>query len=150
MQWLSFVGSWLLVVGPLYQAALELRDHEMTGERFSRLASNVPRPDPVSVWWWLVPPVRILLVRSRSQAYLRRLVTELHGEDLRDALGFWEKSVAWLIVAAGATLLATKETLIIVPLPWFAGLGVAALLDLACLGFVIRQLRRRGRLVRRS
>ncbi len=54
--WSGFFGAWLLVAGPLYQAALEL-----AGENISRedMAGVQPtsRPGEPSGWWWLIPPV---------------------------------------------------------------------------------------------
>jgi hypothetical protein len=36
--WVGFLGAWLLVAGPLYQGALELREEEVDREGIAALA----------------------------------------------------------------------------------------------------------------
>ena len=66
--WVVFAGAWLLVGGPLYQAAIELSELEVDREGMEKLASQIPRTSMPSAWWWLLPPVMYFLARHRSQA----------------------------------------------------------------------------------
>ncbi|MEO7033120.1 MAG: hypothetical protein ABI035_03475 [Gemmatimonadaceae bacterium] len=148
MQWLDFAGSWLLVIGALYQAAIELRDHEMTGERFSRHAAEIRPPEPISAWWWFAPPIRMLLAKHRWNAYMKSIVGHMEVDDRRAALGFYEKAVAWLVIAGGATTLAIKETLSIESLSGLLSVGLAVAMAIVSVGIVIVQLHRRARAIR--
>jgi hypothetical protein len=64
--WCGYVGAWLLVAGPIYQAALELQEQDIERDRIQQVTAQVPAPAPVSAWWWLLPPVRYLLAQRRS------------------------------------------------------------------------------------
>jgi hypothetical protein len=48
--WCGFFGAWLLVAGPVYQAALELQEQDIERERLQEATAQVPAPDPVSAW----------------------------------------------------------------------------------------------------
>ncbi len=106
----GFLGGWLLVAGPLYQAALELREQEIDREQIEAAASTVPVPPKLSLWWWLLPPVAYIVQRRRSMAYRRSVVEVLSPEQLAQTVAFLNKARGWLIVASGAFLLALKET----------------------------------------
>ena len=80
MAWAGFLGAWLLVAGPLYQGALELRAEEVDREGIEATAARVPRPEPVSPWWWwwwLLPPVVYLIRRHRGNAFRRAVLAQL-------------------------------------------------------------------------
>jgi hypothetical protein len=57
--WAAFLAAWLLVAGPLYQGALELREEDVDREGIEASTAGTPRPDPP----------------SRGGAYCRRLCT---------------------------------------------------------------------------
>src|SRR5262245_46427725 len=69
IDWAGFLGAWLLVAGPLYQGALELREEDVDREGLEASKARVPRPESPSPWWWLLPPVFYLIRRNRSRAY---------------------------------------------------------------------------------
>jgi hypothetical protein len=46
--WAGFLGAWLLVAGPLYQGALELREEDVDREGIEASTGGAPRPDPPS------------------------------------------------------------------------------------------------------
>lgn len=110
MQWCGFIGTWLLVAGPLYQAALELQDEDIEQEHLHAVRQTLPPPRPTSAWWWLFPPVRIVLARRRSDAYRRAFIAQLPDEDVESLLSFINKATGWLYVASGGLLLAINET----------------------------------------
>jgi hypothetical protein len=63
----GFFGAWLLVAGPLYQAALELNEENISREDMAgvqRPATTTTRP---SGWWWLIPPVGYWKQRRYAQ-----------------------------------------------------------------------------------
>ena len=49
--WSGFFGAWLLVAGPLYQAALELGEQNISREDMAGVQRNEPEARP-SGWWW--------------------------------------------------------------------------------------------------
>jgi hypothetical protein len=108
--WCGYVGAWLLVAGPIYQAALELQEQDVERERIQQVTAQVPAPDPVSAWWWLLPPVRYLLAQRRSRRWRQDMIAALSREDLETLVEFIDKARGWLLVGAGGLLIATKET----------------------------------------
>lgn len=104
--WASFVGSWLLVAGPLFQGSVELHRIELD------LAHDPSRMPSKS--WWLLPPVMYVITRRRLAA------DSSIGERARL---FRASGTGWFIVALGASLLAARETWELVRL---LGGGVAA------------------------
>lgn len=108
--WAGFFGAWLLVVGPVYQAVLELAEEDVEFDRIREVADAVPRPPPVSPWWWLVPPVYVVERRSRQGRHRRGLAAHLSDADFLALRGLVNKATGWLYVAVGGLLIAVKET----------------------------------------
>ncbi|MEO8528758.1 MAG: hypothetical protein ABI435_06745 [Pseudolysinimonas sp.] len=109
LHWAGFFGGWLLVAGPLLQAAIELRDEEVDRESFSGL-SKLPGPPKVSAWWWLLPPVAYVKNQRRSKARQKSMYAAMTVDQRSQFVGFMNKARGWLIVSAGASLIAAKET----------------------------------------
>jgi hypothetical protein len=108
--WCGFFGAWLLFAGPLDQAVREVEEQEFEGETLDEAKARVGEPPPVSKWWLLLPPVWWFLRRRRESIY-RHLVGEaMADEDLLAFLTVKDVLSAWLYVAAGASLIAVKET----------------------------------------
>lgn len=108
--WCGFLGAWLLVAGPVYQASLELREEEFEREKLEDLRSTLPRPEPVSPWWWILPPVHVLLSRRRTETSRDAMLRSLSDDDFTDLMSYMNKATAWMLVGAGGVLIATKET----------------------------------------
>jgi hypothetical protein len=108
--WCGFIGSWLLFAGPIYQAAMELREENIENEHFEAAARSIEKPPKISQWWWLLPPVKVWLERRRSHEYRRSFVSVLSPEDVEQMITFINKAAGWLLVAAGGFLIAIKET----------------------------------------
>jgi len=108
--WCGFLGAWLLVAGPLYQAALELRAEDIEIERIKSVKDSITLPPAISVWWWLLPPFKISLERKRSRLYRRIYIKALTTEDASALVSFISKATAWMFVATGGLLIAIKET----------------------------------------
>lgn len=127
----GFLGAWLLVAGPLFQAAVELRDEQVDREAFTRATDATPTPQKVSPWWWLLPPVAYVKSRRRSSAHRDAVLAALEPEQRAQLVGFMNKAHGWLAVAGGAFLIALKETwelVHLVELPdWVFGVAVVAL-----------------------
>ncbi|QTH59277.1 hypothetical protein J5O04_10800 [Corynebacterium hindlerae] len=86
----TFAGSWLIVVGPLLQASLELSEasrqtRDNTKEGHSR-------------WWWLFPPL-MYWVSTRSMDH-----------DSAVARAYRRRATGWFAVARGGALLAFGPT----------------------------------------
>jgi hypothetical protein len=108
--WAGFLGAWLLVAGPVYQAALELQEEEVDREAFADVKESVARPEPLAGRWWLLPPVAFLKQRSMSNAYRDEVVKAMPGSVIQQFVHFQDKAMGWLLVAAGAFFIAVKET----------------------------------------
>lgn len=109
--WCAFFGGWLLVAGPIFQAAVELREEDAkTDEIEAHTDSLRARFPEVSPWWWLLPPVHYFLSRRRSRAVRIAVMETLEPEQLRALISFINKATGWMLVAGGAFLIAVKET----------------------------------------
>jgi hypothetical protein len=108
--WVVFAGAWLLVGGPLYQAAIELSEMEVDREGMEKLASQIPRTPMPSAWWWLLPPVMYFLARHRSQANQRAIFAAMTETQREQFTSFRNKAAGWLTVALGGAFLAAGET----------------------------------------
>jgi hypothetical protein len=110
ISWCGFFGSWLLVAGPVYQAALELQEQAMERDEIEAAGKGVSQPPPVSPWWWLVPPVKYVLERRRDRAFRRDFLHALSPRQVESLVNFLNKATGWLAVGTGGLLLAIKET----------------------------------------
>ena len=108
--WAGFVGAWLLVAGPIWQAVVELRDEEFEREKYTAAMDVVPPRAPVSAWWWLVPPVHFVLNQRSKGRWQDEIVAALPDEDFEALNSFMAKVRGWMLVGAGGLLIATKET----------------------------------------
>lgn len=108
--WFGFLGAWLLVAGPVFQAGVELRAEEEASERFRQLSTQVEAPPAVSPWWWLIPPVHVVLTQRRRGELRRQVVDLLTPEDLEVVRRYLAIARGWTYVAGGAALIALKET----------------------------------------
>jgi hypothetical protein len=94
----------------VYQAAIELADEEFERTDLARALESTPTPPPVSPWWLLLPPVAVALHLQRRRQWRRALLGALTRLELERLMHFSETATAWLFVAAGAFLIAVKET----------------------------------------
>jgi hypothetical protein len=111
--WAAFAGAWLLVAGPLYQGALELREQDIDREGLEASKARVEPPKMPSPWWWLVPPVFYLLRRQRSREYRRAVFDQLTQTQKEQFASFVSKATGWFTVALGASLLGAGQTWLI-------------------------------------
>lgn len=108
--WCAFLGSWLLLAGPVYQAVIELRAEEIESERIREVTSGVPPPPRVSAWWWLLPPVRWVLIRRRREQHQDMMLDALSDEDYEALIRYLHKATGWIFVGAGGFLIAVAQT----------------------------------------
>ena len=108
--WVGFLGAWLLVAGPLYQGAIELLEQDIDRDAIEQTTASLPRPDPPSPWWWLLPPVMYLIRHNRGEAYRQAAVAQLTSAQREQFSSFVNKATGWFTVAIGATLLAIDQT----------------------------------------
>lgn len=109
--WARFAGAWLLVAGPLYQAAVELNELDVDREGIHGAAAAVhaARARP-SAWWWLLPPVMYVLRHRWYQALRQDMLAQLTETQREQLARFQRKANGWFTVAGGATLLAVGES----------------------------------------
>ncbi len=108
--WCGFAGAWLLFAGPIFQAALELREQEMARAEIEAAAALVDDEPPISPWWWLLPPVFYWLNHRRSERMHEAVMKVLTPEQMRGLIDYVNKATGWFFVGAGGLLLAAKET----------------------------------------
>lgn len=106
----GFLGGWLLVAGPVYQASVELEEERFDRAEIAAVNDAVPPPSPISVWWWLLPPVALVKQRRLSRAHREEMLRFMSTDQLTRLLRFGAKATGWLIVALGAACIALKET----------------------------------------
>lgn len=145
IHWAGFLGAWLLVAGPLFQAAVELRDEDLDREQFEKVKTDVPARETISGWWWLLPPVAYVKSRRRNDRYQKAMMAALPASAREQFVGFMNKANGWFTVAGGAFLIALKETWELVELyelPLAIYVVVVVVLSIAAVGnTVIRMLR---------
>jgi len=108
--WAGFFGAWLLVAGPLYQGAIELREADVDRDAIEASTAGVPRPEPPSAWWWLLPPAMYLIRHRRRSVFRREAMARLTQTQREQFSSFINKATGWFTVAVGATLLAAEQT----------------------------------------
>jgi len=108
--WFGFVGAWLLVAGPIYQASVELRAEQEVTARVQEVMHGAPQPPKVSSWWWLLPPVRFVLSSQRRGDSRKAFLASLSVEDLELVTRYMNIARGWMLVGFGAFLIALKET----------------------------------------
>jgi hypothetical protein len=108
--WVGFLGAWLLVAGPLYQGALELLEEDIDREGIDASIARIPRPDPLSPWWWLLPPAMYMIRSHRTKAFRKVALAQLTQAQRDQATSFLHKAAGWFTVALGAALLAAEQT----------------------------------------
>lgn len=109
VHWAGFVGAWLLVAGPLVQAAMELRDEQLDRDAIESVSGQLPESEPMSNWWWLLPPVAYVKMQRRGRARRDAGVRALSMTQREQMVGFMNKATGWLFVAGGASLIFVKE-----------------------------------------
>ncbi|GAB2710355.1 hypothetical protein [Nocardia thraciensis] len=128
---LGAVGAWLLVAGPLHQATIELREQGLTDR--TSFPAELLGPQHISPWWWLLPPVAYWKQHRERERTKQLALRTMSTEQIQRMLAFSNTALGWLFVAAGATLIAIKETYELVeiahwPQVWTWVIVVAALL----------------------
>jgi hypothetical protein len=110
IHWCGFAGAWLLVFGPLQQAATEIEDESQELDEIGAKLRALPQTEHPSAWWWLLPPVAYIqgLRRRHQQHQLAR--EALDADELEALQHLAEKARAWSFVAGGAFLIAITET----------------------------------------
>jgi hypothetical protein len=108
--WSGFFGAWLLVAGPLYQAAQELDEEEVSRDDFEGLKRDQAPEDKPSAWWWLFPPVGYWKQRKYTERQRDAVMAAMPREMMVGLVSYMNKATAWFYVAAGAFLIALKET----------------------------------------
>jgi hypothetical protein len=149
----GFVGAWLLVAGPIYQAALELQEQEFDREGIEAATSTVKAPAAISPWWWLVPPIGYLKQRRQARAHREAVMQALGPTQLEQTIRFLDKARGWMIVAAGAFFIALKETWELVELlewPTWSYWVAVVLLALVCVTYTALSMRRSGNALKRD
>jgi hypothetical protein len=144
--WVGFLGAWLLVAGPLYQGALELLEEDIDREGIDASIARIPRPDPPSPWWWLVPPAMYLIRRYRSKAFRRAALAQLTQAQRDQATSFLNKATGWFAVALGAALLAAEQTWQVINREhwpaWLFWILIIVMLGASVLNTAVRMTRR--------
>lgn len=108
--WCGFLGAWLLVAGPVFQAAVELDEQEIRRESIEAARGAVEPLPPVSPWWWLLPPVAWWKIHRRADEMQNAALAALSPEDREAIVDYMDKASGWLFVGLGGFFIASKET----------------------------------------
>jgi hypothetical protein len=143
--WAGFLGAWLLVAGPLYQGALELREEDIDRDEIQAAKTKVSLPQPPSPWWWLLPPVMYVLRRRQGREFRDAVMAQLTPLQREQFTRFLNKAAGWFTVAGGATLLAADQTWRLTERydwpAWVFWLLMAGVLGLCVLNTAVRMIR---------
>jgi hypothetical protein len=107
--WCGFLGAWVLVAGPVYQGAVELGEVEVDREAIRSLADTNGRPEHISPWWWLLPPVAYVKMTRIQSTWRNQVMASLTSEQRTQFLTYSNKATGWLIVGAGAALIGIQQ-----------------------------------------
>lgn len=145
LTYLVFFGGWLLFAGPVYQAAHELREQDLERDRIHAISERVAMDRHVSPWWWLLPPVKLVLEARQSRQWRYEYFKALSAAD-RDALvSFTSKARGWMIVALGALFISIDGSFglgeVLEWSTWFT-VGVIVICIYFSLAYTVFQLRR--------
>lgn len=145
----GFLGGWLVVAGSLYQAALELKDMDIAREHIEETRKRIPEQKHVSFWWWLLPPIKIILERRLSNQWRRQFITALPNEAMEPIVAYMNKASGWVFVSSGAFFLAVKENYELIHgleahLWWFWALTIV--MSLLCAANTVVRARRTQRI----
>lgn len=149
--WCGFIGAWLLVAGPVYQAAMELDEYDIKREQYRDW--RFPPERRVSRWWWLVPPVAYWLRRQEHDRLRREFMHALTPEQRATLVSFINKATGWLLVGFGALGIATKETWeLCEPYDWPPVVFwlLVPIMTAICLGYTVGRVRRTHHVDRKS
>lgn len=143
--WAGCIGAWLLFAGPIYQAAIELRDQNITRDDLEDLEDRLALVSPAAVnrWWWLVPPVAYVQNRRRNRKWFDGLTEAISADEYVRLQRYQNKANGWLIVACGALLVACYQTAAVKDLhnwSWFTYAVVLVVAFLASVGYTVYQL----------
>ena len=106
----GFLGAWLLVAGPVYQAAVELDSEQVDRAAFEAVDKAVPPSPRMSPWWWLLPPIAVARQRRATWRRREQMLRVMSTQQIDQLLSFGAKATGWLLVATGGACIATKET----------------------------------------
>ncbi len=96
MDILSLLGEWLLFTFPMYQGLMELDDYRNFFSKFDNYRMDYKK---ISPWFWILPPLKIILERNRAMKVIKKFVTSEH--DIKVLMSFIDKATAWYYVSLG-------------------------------------------------
>ncbi|MFT4245308.1 MAG: hypothetical protein QM571_02135 [Micrococcaceae bacterium] len=105
MAWCAFIGSWVLVAGPLYQGAMELGELDIDREEIANQAHQIEPPEHISPWWWLVPPAAYIMTKRNQEPWRKKVFANFTAEQREQFVSFSNKSTGWFMVCIGASLI---------------------------------------------
>ena len=151
--WAGFAGSWLLVAGPVDQAAIDFQAEDVERDAIQKAADATTKPPTFSRWWWLIPPVGYALQVRRSRIYRRSVMDGLTSTQMEQLVRFGNKATGWILISVGALLVALTETWTLRDVydwPLAIYVLVVVVMLLASASYTAIRLRRTDDLMRRS
>lgn len=93
---IEILAEWLLFTFPMYQGLMELSDYRNIFSEFNQYRGDYHE---ISPWYWLIPPVKIILERNRAMKVIKRFVKTDH--EIKVFISFNDKATAWYFVSLG-------------------------------------------------
>lgn len=110
---LELIGSWLLFGAPLLQSVTELYEELDKREQLVKKINNYNSQKiikSVSFWWWLFPPIKIILEKKKIQTIKKLTDNHLSKETKNKLHRLSVKANGWSGVTSGGWLLAVSTT----------------------------------------
>ncbi|WP_423253187.1 hypothetical protein [Melissococcus plutonius] len=105
MDFLSFIGEWLLYTFPFYQGCLEIMEQV---SELTKLIGEDTNYKEVSPWFWVVPFLKPYLERRRALEIVRE--RNMNENDLYSLLMFSDRASAWFFVSLAGFFKGTSLT----------------------------------------
>ncbi|MBK0083328.1 hypothetical protein IAE51_05340 [Lactococcus sp. S64] len=96
---LSFIGTWMLYVFPLYQGTLEMSEQQRIIGKFTNKDKKFLK---ISNCYWLLPFLKIHLEKKRAIKILKDSTN--NERDYKELLSFFDKSLVWIYVSLAGLL----------------------------------------------
>ncbi|MFT4186832.1 MAG: hypothetical protein QM613_06370 [Micrococcaceae bacterium] len=152
MAWCAFIGSWVLVAGPLYQGAMELGEFDINRDDFTNHIHQIDPPEHISPWWWLIPPLAYIKTKQIQNPWRKRFFASFNDAQREQFVSFSNKSTGWFMICIGASLIGIDSANSLTKAMEWSNLAMIPLIIFAaimCVSFTVARLHRTKSMLQR-